>query len=346
MHVLYRISNHNHNNNNKLAATHASKNSSTCCSCNGSRAKCVNCLCVKMKRPCINCYPSRSDSCPNNIRHRQLLQHGSSQHGDHHSDGPGTQSTLHAVGDNDSQATPSSSSPPLFSDPTASLSVMDTPLHTSGNGSIVDINSMLVNAYGESLALNSPPDDECYSHWKTVVNLAGKHYTLPGGAVGCQYVDQLSKEVSYLCTGVYSSARLLVSSSVVLQRDCSIRKGLDIRRVIERRLSMWQEGAFDTLVHEAVQCNKCLSNQSLNHTPSHIATVFTKLMLLGKVKAAVRWMSEHSHCNVLKPTDTMDVMNSEGVTQKVSVLSLSSDKHPDPVIPSRSASALVECDDL
>lgn len=220
---------------------------------------------------------------------------------------------------------------------------MDTPLHTSGDGSIADINSMLVNAYGESLALNSPPDDEWYSRWKTVVNLAGKHYTLPSGAVGRQYVDQLSKEVSYLSTGVYSSARLLLFLSVVLQRDRSIRKGLDIRRVIERRLSMWQEGAFGTLVHEAVRCNKCLSNQSLNHTTSHIATIFTKLMLLGKDKAAVRWMSVHSHCNVPKPTDTMDVMNSEGVTQKVSVLSLS-DKHPDTVILSRSA--LVECDDL
>ena len=70
--------------------------------------------------------------------------------------------------------------------------------------------------------------------------------------------------------------KLLVFSSVVLQRDRSICK---VRRVIERRLSMWQEGAFDTLVHEAVRYNKCLSNQSLNHTPSHIATVFTKLML-------------------------------------------------------------------
>ena len=66
-------------------------------------------------------------------------------------------------------------------------------------------------------------------------------------------------------------------------------------------------------------------------------------MLLGKVKVAVRWMSEHPHRNVLKPTDTMDVMNSEAVTQKVSVLSLS-DKHPDSVILSRSA--LVEFDDL
>ena len=55
-------------------------------------------------------------------------------------------------------------------------------------------------------------------------------------------------------------------------------------------------------------------------------------------------MSEQSHRNVLKPTDTMDVMKSVGVTQKVSVLSLLSDKHPDPVILSRSAQ--VECDDL
>lgn len=54
--------------------------------------------------------------------------------------------------------------------------------------------------------------------------------------MGRKYVDHLSKEFSYFSSGTCSSERLLVFSSVILQRDCTIRKGADIRRVIERRL--------------------------------------------------------------------------------------------------------------
>uniref|UniRef100_A0A1X7UCH9 Reverse transcriptase domain-containing protein n=1 Tax=Amphimedon queenslandica TaxID=400682 RepID=A0A1X7UCH9_AMPQE len=55
-------------------------------------------------------------------------------------------------------------------------------------------------------------------------------------------------------------------------------------------------------------------------------------------------MSDNSRGKVLKPSDTVDVRNSEGIIQKVSVINVLSDKHPDPVIPSQSS--LVECDNL
>lgn len=47
---------------------------------------------------------------------------------------------------------------------------------------------------------------------QVIANLGGKHYSLPGGAVGRKYVNQLSAEIMYLSTGSFSS---LVFSSVI-----------------------------------------------------------------------------------------------------------------------------------
>lgn len=44
----------------------------------------------------------------------------------------------------------------------------------------------------------------------------------------------------------------MVFSAVLLQRNRMVKKGFDIRRVVERRLKMWSDDEFDPLVEEAV----------------------------------------------------------------------------------------------
>lgn len=50
----------------------------------------------------------------------------------------------------------------------------------------------------------------------------------------------------------------MVFSSVILQRDHTVWKGTDIHRAIERRLSMWSADDYDTLIQEAMRCDKAL----------------------------------------------------------------------------------------
>ena len=163
--------------------------------------------------------------------------------------------------------------------------------------------------------------------------------------MGRKYVDHLSKEVSYFSSGTCSSERLLVFSSVILQRDCTIRKGADIRSVIERRLDMWDGERYDIQVQEAVRCDKSLRNHNRSFpTESHLTSVFTRLMLLGKVKAAVRWLSDHGGGRVLNYKDCVEEVNSSGDVTKVPVIDVLRRKHPEPTIPPRSA--LIDCDNL
>ena len=56
--------------------------------------------------------------------------------------------------------------------------------------------------------------------------------------------------------------------------------------------------------------------------------VFTRLMLEGNVRAAVRWLTEHSGGGVLKPSDSTTI----GGTS-MTVLEALNLKHPDPCTP-------------
>ena len=173
----------------------------------------------------------------------------------------------------------------------------------------VCFDELMSKAYGTSLtqSVNSQQESEWYLRWKQLAQHFGNHYVLPGGSTGHKYVAVLAEEVSHLTVGNYPPERVLVFSSAVLQRDCMVKKGTDVRRLLEKRISLWKEEKFDLLLQEAACCNQALRRSQ--HSPIYkdaTVHVFTKLILRGKVKAAVRWATERSHGIVLSPDDVVD----------------------------------------
>ena len=68
-----------------------------------------------------------------------------------------------------------------------------------------------------------------------------------------------------------------------------IRKGNDIRRVLERRMAMWCRGEYDQLIQEAVRCDKLLKNSNKrDFDDQHIVKIFTRLMLKGNYGGFLR----------------------------------------------------------
>ena len=82
----------------------------------------------------------------------------------------------------------------------------------------------------------------------------------------------------------------------MLQRDRSVRKGSDIRHLLDCRLNLWNDGNFDVLLQEAEHCDCLLRNShhSSSNSKEHIRKVYTKLMMEGNVRAAIRWITERS----------------------------------------------------
>ena len=181
--------------------------------------------------------------------------------------------------------------------------------------------------------------------WLSIVKLSGRHYHLPGGSTGRKYNDQLTQDLCHFSAGDYPSERFIVFSSLILQRDQTVRKGADIRRVIERRLSMWNVADYNLLIQDAERCDKPLHNHNkYDYDELHTTKVFTRLMLLGKVKAAVRWVSDKTRGKVLQPDESVLFKHQDGSVSNAPVLDLLQKKHPESQVPP--ISALLSCDNL
>ena len=111
-----------------------------------------------------------------------------------------------------------------------------------------------------------------------------------------------------MATGNFPSERLIVFSSLILQCDRSVKKGNDIRRLLERRFSLWKEEKFSRNMLGVIM----LSNTKGSHIDS--AEV--------EVRAAVRWITDRSNCRLLEPTDEIEVKEDDGSIVRKSVIDI------------------------
>ena len=169
--------------------------------------------------------------------------------------------------------------------------------------------------------------------WHAIAHLKGRLCHVPGGSVGRKYVDLLTIETSQLAAGNYPSERPMVFSAIIFQHNCMIRKGKDIKKVLERHLTMWTNDEFNYLAEKAVKCDKSIRAQTPRADDNHLITVFTKLMLQGKVRAAVWWLSEQSKGKVLSSHCTVKVKDQNVSSSTMSVLDALKQKHPAPHCP-------------
>jgi len=114
-----------------------------------------------------------------------------------------------------------------------------------------------------------------------------------------------------------------------------VRKGADIHRLLDWHIGQQRDGHFDLLVQEADCCDGGLKHSCrANLNEEDIVRIFSQLILQGKVKAVVRWATEHTRGELLMPNDTV---NCSGIT----VLDVLRQKHPSAQPPK--ASFLVPC---
>ena len=81
---------------------------------------------------------------------------------------------------------------------------------------------------------------------------------------------------------------------VLLQRDPTVRKGADIRRLIKRYLKMWDTCQYDSLLYEAEHCNSQLHVKGGGKIAdsNHSIRLFTCLILCVKLREAVMLQAE------------------------------------------------------
>ena len=134
-------------------------------------------------------------------------------------------------------------------------------------------------------------------HWKR--NL----FDLPNGAPGKAFINELPKLINEwflkspnrdICLKA-----LMVMSSLILQRTSNKCKTSDIKSYVERRLNLWKNKDVEGLLIERRMTQKSLPQQQKPQTTEEKAKIFAKLVLEGKVNAAIRLLDDDISSGVL-----------------------------------------------
>ena len=113
---------------------------------------------------------------------------------------------------------------------------------------------------------------------------------------------------------------------LVLQKPSKKSKSKDHVQYLEKRLGWWKDGDLDLLVKEGEAIQKRLKNSKF--TQDDKEKVFTRLMLQGKVSAAMRWIGQNS-TSVLALHEEVETKLEDGKKVKMKVIDILKDKHPE-----------------
>ena len=299
-----------------------------CCRCNGG-GRCKSCICVKSGRPCVDCLPSRKGHCCNNAPSTTTTTASDNGHCLSLSPSVGTSATVSYDNALDTQAVLTSS--PEGANDSAIFDDVITGTLTASTRTLPTFNpapSMTSSWGGLSGEEFTIVIDEAYAevvHWKP--NL----FKVPSGARGKQFVAELTRFFNAFALesdmeGIALKAAMTLPS-LMLQKPHAKSKTHDHISCLQRRLSLWEKGDISNLLKEGRALQKSLASfqPSKRDTADDALTArrFSKMMMEGRVRAALRLLSSDSHTGLLRLDETID-------TSGKTVRDVLEDKHPDP----------------
>lgn len=157
-------------------------------------------------------------------------------------------------------------------------------------------------------------------HWRRNV------FAVPSGKSGKSFVLELARLLrSYAERSALEPISLkaaMLMPALLLQKPSLTSKSKDHTRYLDRRLQAWKEGDFEGLVREARVIQKHLVERGRRGNEEALASTFSKLMLAGKTRAALRLLDKHGRSKVLS---TNEPTRSDGSETVMDVLK---SKHP------------------
>lgn len=112
----------------------------------------------------------------------------------------------------------------------------------------------------------------------------------------------LSDELEGILSGKWNSERFLVFQATVLQKTELSRTSREVRVRLDSRMDVWEQERIEWLVQDTERTSRRIADQGNTcPDPPQMARVYARLMLQGKVRAAVRWATERGQGGVLAP---------------------------------------------
>ena len=133
-------------------------------------------------------------------------------------------------------------------------------------------------------------------------------FKLPSGVAGKKYIKESTKLIeswnSATTLGEISLKMLMLMPTLLLQKPSRKSNSKQHSEYLNKRLNLWQNGNFDELLREGRAIQKTFkSSMKKDESPEHISKTFTKLMLQGKVQAALRLLDKGETAGVAVVND-------------------------------------------
>ena len=126
----------------------------------------------------------------------------------------------------------------------------------------------------------------------------------------------MAKQINNTCFQGISLKVMAVLPSLMLQKPSARSKASEHSKLLQQRLQLWNEGKVMEILKETLMIQAKIQSSKKVKTRDDITRIFSKLMLEGKVGAALKFLEDQSENAVLSST--------EEVVEKLRVL------HPEP----------------
>ena len=92
---------------------------------------------------------------------------------------------------------------------------------------------------------------------------------------------------------------------MILQRARHVTKSREIQRRIDQRLDAWEAGEHTMLVEDKFRtCDQYLSTSRGGDSPDRRDKIYRSLVIWGKLRLAVQWITDREKGGVLQLEDT------------------------------------------
>ena len=133
-------------------------------------------------------------------------------------------------------------------------------------------------------------------------------FKLPSGAAGKSFIKEITKLIDIwngnaqpLCELVLKMA--MIMPGLLLQKPSRKSTAKQHTEYLKRRLDLWTAGKFDELMREGRSIQQKLKQNRKDETHEHLSKIFAKLMLQGKVHAALRLLDKAASLGVAELTE-------------------------------------------
>ena len=129
-------------------------------------------------------------------------------------------------------------------------------------------------------------------------------FLVPTGKAGKDFIKELTFWLKQLnnntkLNGVAVLA-FMVLPSLLLQKPSAKSKAKDHSAALVRRLSTWQRGEIDELLREVKQIQQRFKKTKVKRSQEDVARIFSKLVMEGKVSAAMKFLDNEHSAGVLE----------------------------------------------